>query len=425
MTTDTHITQARELRRLIRIAPPLKVQLRGGSEGSLVAMNQDQVMIEWQDHAAFDMATVGVALPNGKRLELDLKSHDQKLTPANDTSAKTLIDLIHQVRKEQHIHICATEDVEATKRDHGFDHVTLPHVALPELSWQDIETRRSFLGAAFGAPILITGMTGGIEKAAMINERLAAAAMKFQIPMGVGSQRLALENPEHAGIFQLKEKFPTLFLIANVGIAQILHDDWQRYCEAAINMIQADALAIHVNVLQELVQVEGDRNFRGVIRRIGEIVRAIKIPVLIKEVGAGLDAKSIQALFNVGVRAFDLGGRGGTSWAFIEGKRSLNPEIQRLGHLFRDWGISTAQALADAQALQLTNVEFVATGGIRDGVTALKALYAGASMAGIGLPLFRAALEDDEGPTRELDRIIRELKIAMMCGGTATLPVIS
>lgn len=419
------ILSTSDVRKLIRLAPELKVQIKGQPAGRLVALNQDHLMIEWDDPASVGPTsdtTIGIALPNGRTIELGIKAADSSIVPAGEQNAKVLLDLLHQIRKEQHISICANEDVEGTRRDHGFETVTLPRVALPELAWNEIDTSRMFMGTLFDAPLLITGMTGGVEKAAMINERLAHAATTFRIPMGVGSQRMALENSRHAEIFQLKAKFPDLFLIGNVGIAQILHKDWQRYCEQAVDMIQADALAIHVNVLQELVQVEGDRDFRGVITRIGEIASKIRVPILVKEVGAGLDPHSIQSLYDLGVRYFDVSGRGGTSWAFIEGKRSANLDIQRLGKTFRDWGRTTAEALAGATALQLKGCSFVATGGMRDGVTVLKSLYAGATMAGMGLPLFRAALESELGPTRELEHIVRELKIAMMCGGTAKLP---
>lgn len=411
----------RENQKLIRLAPPLVVQTADLS-GQLVALNQEQLVIQWENKKeSFAGGPISIELTASRKIMLSTMLQSDLIVPADENSATILTDLLHQIRKEQHIHICATENVEAQDRDHGFANIKLPHVALPELSWGDLDCRRTFMGREFGAPILITGMTGGIDKAAMINERLAHAANKFNLPMGVGSQRLAIENPDHAGIFRLKEKFPNLFLIANVGIAQILTANWRTFCETAVSMIEADALAIHVNVLQELVQVEGDRNFRGVIERIGMIVQALKIPVLVKEVGAGLDAQSIQALYNVGVRYFDVGGKGGTSWAFIEGRRSLDPTIQRLGNTFRDWGISTGDALLQARALKLPDTEFVATGGIRDGVTVLKSLYAGATMAGIGLPLFRAALKDALAPTSELDQIILELKIAMMCGGTGKL----
>lgn len=419
------IISSQDVRKLIRLAPELKVQIKGQNAGRLIAVNQDHLMIEWDPTTAWDSSAntlLDIVLANGRRIELRIQGKDALIVPADAQSEQTLLDLIHQIRKEQHIAICANEDVEGTRRNHGFDTVTLPRVALPELAWNDLDLTREFMGRMFGAPLLITGMTGGIEKAAMINERLAHAATTFRIPMGVGSQRIALENATHSSIFQLKNKFPELFLIGNVGIAQILHKDWRRYCEQAVEMIQADALAIHVNVLQELVQVEGDRDFRGVISRIGEIARSIAVPVLVKEVGAGLDPKSIQALYNEGVRYFDVSGRGGTSWALIEGKRSVDSDIQRLGHTFRDWGITTADALAGATALHLKDCSFVATGGMRDGVTVLKSLYAGATMAGMGLPLFRAALASDLGPTRELEHILRELKIAMMCGGTAKLP---
>ncbi len=410
-----------ELRKLIRLSPALSVK-SGDLQGQLVALNQEQLVIHWEhgQENLFSAGPIAIEVNGQRTVVIHAKQESKFIVPSDLKNSENLNDLIHQVRKEQHIHICATEDVESRHGDPGFAAIELPQVALPELAWEDINIQRSFMGKEFGAPILITGMTGGIEKAAMINERLAAAAVKFNLPMGVGSQRLAIENPAHAGIFRLKDKFPGLFLIANVGIAQILHADWRTYCDTAVSMINADALAIHVNVLQELVQVEGDRNFRGVIKRIGEISQALKIPVLVKEVGAGLDVKTIQALYDVGVRYFDVGGRGGTSWAYIEGRRSLDLTIQRLGNTFRDWGIPTATALQNACALKLKNTQWVATGGIRDGVTVLKAIYAGATMAGIGLPLFRAALQDDQAPTSELEHIILELKIAMMCSGTAS-----
>jgi isopentenyl-diphosphate delta-isomerase len=272
------------------------------------------------------------------------------------------------------------------------------------------------MGRDFGAPILITGMTGGVTQASIINERLAIAATTHNIPMGVGSQRLALEDEQHAAIFRLKDKFPKLFLLGNIGIGQLQANNYLELCQRAVDMIEADALAIHINVLQELIQVEGDRNFRGIIAKIGEVQRRLNVPVLVKEVGAGLDVTTALRLAEHGITHFDVGGAGGTSWALIEGLRSSDPFIQRRGEIFRNWGIPTAEAIRTVRSA-LPQSTLVATGGIRDGLMVLKALYTGANMAGIGLPLMRAATENNEAASKLLSAIIDELKIAKICSG--------
>ncbi|MCX6125169.1 MAG: type 2 isopentenyl-diphosphate Delta-isomerase [Proteobacteria bacterium] len=331
------------------------------------------------------------------------------------------MDPIHARRKEQHIELCAREDVEHSSQSNGFSQFTLPQVSLPELNWNEVSTAKEFLKTKFAAPFLITGMTGGIEKAALINDRLASAATSFQIPMGVGSQRIALEDSRHKAIFELKKKHPKLFLIGNIGIGQLTGSNDLDLCKRAIEMIDADALAIHVNVLQELIQVEGDKDFRGVLDRIGALAGALGRPLIVKEVGAGMDSGTVKLLFERGVRAIDVGGTGGTSWALIEGLRASDRRVQRLGQTFRDWGIPTAEALSAAVNLGLKGVEYIATGGMRDGVMALKAVHIGASMVGLGLPMFKAALVSDEAPHEELSTMVMELKIAMMCSGKSTL----
>jgi isopentenyl-diphosphate delta-isomerase len=306
--------------------------------------------------------------------------------------------------------------VEHSSRDNGFAKIELPVIALPELAWDDIDTSTQFLGRSFKAPILITGMTGGVAQGTLINERLAAAATAHNLPMGVGSQRMALENPAYADIFRVKRKFPKLFLIGNIGIGQLRSSSYLDLCERAVDMITADALAIHVNVLQELIQVEGDRDFRGIIDKIGHIKSKLKVPLLVKEVGVGMDVNSAKRLAEVGITCFDVGGAGGTSWAAIEGLRANDPLIQRRGEIFRNWGIPTAKAISDLRST-LPNATLVATGGIRDGLTVLKALHLGANMAGIGLPLMRAALESEDQASKLLASMIDELKIAKMCSG--------
>ena len=331
-----------------------------------------------------------------------------------------LSNLLTMVRKAQHIDICATTDVEAKDRFTGFSEVLVRARALPELALDDLDTRTTFLGRTFPLPLMITGMTGGVARGTEINLRLAAAAAHFGIPMGVGSQRIALEHPEHAAIFRVKRATPTLFLIGNLGIGQLKASTALDQCRRAVDMIEADALAIHVNVLQEAIQVEGDRDFRGLIDAIAHVARRLSVPLLVKEVGVGIDPISAKRLAEAGVRAIDVGGKGGTSWSFIEGARSSSPVTAAVADTFRDFGIPTAVGLK-ALSSALPGLDLAATGGIRDGLTVAKAVGLGAKLAGIGLPLFRAALSGDEAPFTVLETFAKGLRTAMIVSGARTL----
>jgi|GEM_PF-387355 len=327
--------------------------------------------------------------------------------------------MLTHLRKSQHIELCATGAVEGAQANPAFAEVGLLPCALPECDWQDLDTSVTFLGQRFSAPIMITGMTGGVARGTEINLRLARAAASHGIPMGVGSQRIAIEHPEFADIFAVKKQVPEVFLIANIGagqLAQLGRDG----CLRAVDMIDADALAIHVNVLQEIVQVEGDRRFSGIFAAIESIVRQFPVPVMVKEVGAGLDPLTARRLVELGVAALDTGGSGGTSWSGIEGMRAGSPSGQRLGEMFRDWGLPTAHCIRLLRnALPQTDIS--ATGGIRDGHMIAKAVGLGATMAGIGLPLFRSALLAEDAPKDLLDTFLRELKTAMICSGSRTI----
>ncbi|MGE0173641.1 MAG: type 2 isopentenyl-diphosphate Delta-isomerase [Oligoflexales bacterium] len=338
----------------------------------------------------------------------------------DSTSLPALQDLLTYVRKQQHIAICRDQDVEASDKFTGFSDYSFVPEALPELNWSDIDTSTRFLGRRFDLPLLITGMTGGIEQGEELNKRLARCAVAFGIPMGVGSQRIGLENPKHAKIFQLKLHSPDLFLIGNIGLSQILRTDAADLCQKAVDMIEADALAVHVNVLQEIVQVEGDRSFRGALLSIEEICRRLPVPVIVKEVGSGIGPDTAAKLFECGVSAVDVGGRGGTSWGYIEGKRSVSESTKLLADQFRDWGIPTAYALR-ASAQRFPDREFVATGGVRDGLTVAKAVALGARTVGIGLPLLRAALRSEEELAEVMDRLKKGLQIAMIATGCSRL----
>ena len=409
---------------MIQVTPSLPIQ-SAGYNGQLTAISATHAQIEWAEGKAPPQITSLIMTPGQpSEVVLDIveandktnaKAH-QNIVEFAPHSRPQVHAILNLMRKDQHIRLCATTDVEHSAKNNGFSDVELPIVSLPERSWDDVSTNTKFMGREFAAPILITGMTGGVAQASVINERLARAATMHNIPMGVGSQRLALEDAEHAAIFRLKDKFPKLFLIGNLGIGQLQAANYLELCERAVDMIDADALAIHINVLQELIQVEGDRNFCGIIAKIGEVQRRLKVPVLVKEVGAGLDVTTAQRLAELGITHFDVGGAGGTSWALIEGLRSSDPLIQRRGQIFRNWGIATADAIRSIRSA-LPQSSLVATGGIRDGLVVLKALYTGANMAGIGLPLMRAATENDEAPAKLLGAIIDELKIAKICSG--------
>jgi isopentenyl-diphosphate Delta-isomerase len=406
---------------MILISPPLPVVARSaqasGHAGFVVGLSASHASIEWVDSSAdFTAQSILISTASQAHFDIELVGAEGGLVQFSEKSLPIALDLLHMLRKSQHIQLCASAEVEHSSKNTGFSEIQLPVVALPEKNWSEIDATTTFMGRVFGAPILITGMTGGVAQGSLINERLARAASAFNIPMGVGSQRMALENPAHAKIFKLKDSFPNLFLIGNIGIGQLQQKNYLALCRRAVAMIDADALAIHVNVLQELIQVEGDRDFCGLIHKIGVISEQLGVPVVVKEVGAGLDVNTAKRLVEAGIKYLDVGGAGGTSWAHIEGLRSSNALVRRRGEVFRDWGIPTAKAIADIRQA-LPGATLIATGGIRDGLMARKAIFIGANMVGIGLPLMRAAVTSDEAPSEILGAMIDEFKIATMCSG--------
>ncbi len=444
-------TQQALLANLINIGPPLAVSLEmlkakspqvprskgsGLHNGEILALSPDQLLIDLPEGSE-TTAILKMSFQN-KTLELFQKPLSIKgLIPVifkdklcylshikGENSQAALKEIATYYRKNQHIAICAQDDIEDSQRFTGFSDFMLVPKSLPELDWEDLTTQSSFLGENFSLPFLITGMTGGVENGEMINRRLAYAATKLNIPMGVGSQRLALESPKYRGIFKLKHLFKEkLFLIGNLGISQLLASaDPLSLAQRAVEMIEADALAIHVNIMQELVQVEGDFKFKGAYKVLEELAKKLSCPLVVKEVGSGLDQSTVLRLICVGVKGIDVGGRGGTSWPFIEGKRSALPLNQNLGSLFRDWGIPTAYSLAKSKKIiGSSDVSLIATGGIRSGLMAALALGLGANMVGIGLPLLKAALIDDEEPLNFLKEMAHQLKIVQLATGAGKI----
>lgn len=384
------------------------------SSQTSLANNADKLTITTEQGSIFTFA----ASIDGHLVSDD--GFTQARVPDHGEEASRLNDLLNVLRKSQHISICNNDDVEAQDKYTGFSDVRLMPCALPDFNFADVDTRTRFLGSDFSWPLLITGMTGGLEQGAVINLRLAKAAAKFNIPMGVGSQRIALENSQYEKIFAVKQAVPEVFLIGNIGMAQLTEKDPVAVCQRAIDMIDADALAIHLNVLQELIQVEGDRSFRGIATTIADIAKGISVPLIIKEVGCGIDTQTATTLLKSGVAAIDCGGKGGTSWSYIEGLRAQSPITRNLGTTFRDWGIPTAVSTCLLRK-NFPAATLIATGGIRNGVAAAAAVALGASMCGIGLPLLRAAVQSESAVLDVLEEISRGLRIAMAASGARTL----
>lgn len=325
-----------------------------------------------------------------------------------------------RIRKDQHLDVCADSDVEAEDRQAGFSEVALMPRTLPELAWEDIDTRVGVFGREFGAPFLIAGMTFGFPRAEQINSNLARCAAHFNIPMGVGSQRIALEGGGHRQDFVFREEAPNIFLLANIGISHLERD----LCLQAVEMITADALAIHLNVMQELIQPEGSRDFRHIFTRLEKVAVDFPVPIIAKEVGFGIDMVTAERLFAAGAAAVDVGGKGGTSWSWIEGLRATDLETRELAASFRNWGIPTAFNTAAMRAA-FPHKTIIATGGIRSGLTAAKALALGANLVGVGLPLLKAAMVSAEQTIKTMHTFIRGLKIAMLATGNAKISTLS
>lgn len=325
-------------------------------------------------------------------------------------------------RKAQHIEICLRKNVQAKSVTTGFEEVHLVHRALPEMDYGEIDIRTKLFGHELSAPLIISGMTGGTNVAFKINATLAEAAEKLRIGIGVGSQRVAIENPKLAYTFKVvREKAPTSFIIANIGGLQI-KEDGVEVAKKAVDMIKADALAIHLNPLQETVQSEGQRDFRGILRNIKEIAQSISVPVIAKETGAGISAEDAVALEKAGVKGIDVSGSGGTSWSAVEYHRAkMMGDIvgERLGFTFWDWGIPTTVSLIEVR--RSTKLTVIASGGIRDGIDVAKAMALDADAVGIAHPLLKLAMKGARAIIDELHHLVNQLRVAMFLTGSMSI----
>lgn len=324
-------------------------------------------------------------------------------------------------RKKDHLRI-ATSKISQSGNP-GFDRYSFIHNALPEVDFDEIDPSTTFLGKKVKYPFFISCMTGGVAEGKRINRNLAAAAQKYGIAMGVGSQRAAIEHKELAQLFMAREAAPDIPLIANVGLVQLNYGFGYKHYQTIVDMIDANALAVHINPIQEVIQPEGDRNWKGLTAKLGAIVPLLSVPIIVKEVGFGLSADVVKRLYKVGVRIFDTAGWGGTSWAIVEGER--RPGWEEIGKLFGTWGIPTAQSIAEINNLRLKqkhDIVLLGSGGVRSGIDVAKALALGADMVGIAQPFAQAALVSQEAVEQLIERYAYELKVAMFGVGVLTIP---
>jgi isopentenyl-diphosphate Delta-isomerase len=325
-------------------------------------------------------------------------------------------------RKAEHVNIILQEDVSASY-DYWSD-VRLVHDALPEIDLDDIDLRVTLFGKRLSAPLIISSMTGGFEMGGQINANLAKAAAEVGVAMGVGSQRAALEKPELAATYAVVKDYRVPLVFANLGAPQLVPQEGKRAygladAKRAMGMVSADALIVHLNFLQEVVQPEGDRRAKGVLAAIRSIAQAV--PVMAKETGAGISREVATSLKQAGVKAIDVGGLGGTSFSAVEHYRARKDSAtlkERLGATFWNWGIPTPASIVLANV----GVPIVATGGVRSGLDAAKGIALGATAAGMAKPMLEAAKVSAEAVVHELKAVIEELKAAMFLTGASSIP---
>jgi isopentenyl-diphosphate delta-isomerase len=314
-------------------------------------------------------------------------------------------------RKDDHIKICREKPVQFKEKTTGFEAVELVHNAVPELSLNEINTTTQLFKKELKAPLIVAAITGGTEEGRKINQAIARTCQKLGLGFGVGSQRAALENPDLAPTFKVRDVAPDTLLLGNLGLVQFCKGYALEKAQEAVDMIEADGLCIHLNPAHEAAQPEGDTDFRNGLSKLKEISKKVKVPVIAKECGCGISRKAADSLIKTGIRGIDVGGAGGTSWVGVEFYRSDS----KLAQTFWDWGIPTAASVVYCSG---KGVPVIATGGIRTGLDAAKAIAMGADAVGIALPALLAYPDQIEN---YLTEFIEELKTAMFLIGSKNI----
>lgn len=323
-------------------------------------------------------------------------------------------------RKADHIRINLEESVSFPRLTTGLENYRFLHNALPEIDFNEVDASVTLFGKKLSAPLLISSMTGGTELAMRINRNLAIVAQQNNIALGIGSQRAGLKNPDVAYTYHVRDVAPDILLFGNLGVVQFNYGYGIDECQRAVDMIQADALILHFNVLQEAVQPEGDTNFAGLLAKIEAVCKALPVPVIAKEVGWGFSEANARDLANAGIAAIDVAGSGGTSWSEVEYYRAPTSYHANIAAAFADWGIPTANAIQYAVAGAPT-LPVIASGGLRDGIDVAKSIALGAIMGGMAGPFLKAAdrsVEDADQFAREL---IAQIRISMLCSGARNI----
>lgn len=325
-----------------------------------------------------------------------------------------------KARKADHLKSCLEEAVERRENSNGFDRYSFTHQSLPEMDINEVDLSIKLFNKRLKAPLLISPMTGGTSQAAKINNNLALAAQELGIAMGVGSQRVALEQPEVAYSFKVRDIAPDILLFANLGAVQLNYGYSVYECISAVEMIEANGLILHLNPVQEFLQEEGDMDFSNLVLKIEEVCALMPYPVIIKEVGYGISSQVAAKLKKIGISGIDVAGLGGTCWTAVE-KHRLPEAKRRFADTFSDWGIPTAESLRMVKAEVQDELTVISSGGIRTGLDIAKSIALGADLVGIAGPLLRLAAESVRAVVQGLGQLIEELKATMFFTGAANI----